>query len=190
MIFYVISAHGEFNGKMFTLLPNFQVQFYTNPGESLYCSRYTQTQACMGTARMVDAWRHSGAVGDYNLTADRAPRSDPNSFLSGIKDCYANKIIFDLTKFDRDNRSIINPIPYVTFEQCAQLIAIYHSNTYGNVPAIIHFLACRDVAASSEEMINAITGLPASKSSSRGGKRKTHKQKRKHKKTRKSVAKP
>jgi hypothetical protein len=187
---YVLSAHGEFNGGIVRLLPNFQVQFYTNPGETLQCTRYTQTQVCIGTSRMVDAWRHSGVVGDYNLTADRAPRGDPNSFLSGIKDCYANVIVFDLTKFDRDNRSVRNPIPYVTFDQCMQLINQYHSNTYGNIPAIVHFLACRDVAASSEEMINAITGLPASRSSFLGGKRKTRKHKRKQKKTRRSVSKP
>ncbi len=185
---YVISAHGAMNGGHFSLPVGFAVQYYVNPGETLYCTRHKQTQVCAGTAETRAEWRHTGVIADYTLTPDEYNPRNRNSFLSGIKDCNRNEIVYNLT----------GQAEGITLRRCIDIInthhQYYHRNIFGRIlPAVIHLLFCRDVASNSDEMVNVTTGLPASVAylGRQGGKRASRRQKRKiSRKTRRLVSKP
>ena len=144
---YVISAHGMPNGFGFYLPPNFSIQYYTDPRKKLVCSRSLQTHVCAGKAYANPAWKHSGWIEDYTLTADTSTSTNGTSFLSGIVDCTVmdskQKVIFSLTKDHQFRRSMGEAEPFRSLSEFVIYIGMYHYNKYGNRPAVIHYLACR-----------------------------------------------
>ena len=144
---YVISAHGLPNGFGFTLPPNFGIQFYSDPGKKLFCTRHLQTQVCSGTVSANPDWRHYGWIEDYNLSADEYDPSSPTSFLSGMVECNPagkNKVLFNLTTASQQYSAQFpgQTLTY-TLSQLVYMLSFHHYTNYGFQPAILHYLACR-----------------------------------------------